>query len=140
MKYGIAETLKKAEAEKNTKKRIEFLQSNDSAVLRQVIMMAYDKNLTWALPEGAPPFKRSEFTDCQPNLFAQWRRMYLFFPGGGGDIAPMKRETLFIQFLESLDPEDADLMCAVKDKKMPYKITKPQFEKAFPGIFDKINK
>lgn len=137
MKYGIAETLQKAEALTGDE-RTAFLRSNDSPVLRGVITMAYHKALKWAVPEGAPPFKENQFPGNQPNLYASWRRMYLFFPGGGGEMPALKRESLFIQFLEGLDPDDAKLICAVKDKTMPYKITKAQFEKAFPGIFDSI--
>jgi hypothetical protein len=47
----------------------------------------------------------------------------------------MKRETLFIQFIEGLDPADAVLMCHVKDKKLPYKsINAKLVNSAFPGL------
>lgn len=135
MKLGIAEILSKAESEKDTKARIKILQDNYSTVLRDVIRLAYDKVTKWALPEGVPPYKPSIYPDSQPNLYSSWRRMYLFFPNGGGNLSSLKRENLFIQFLEQLDPEDAKLICAIKDKKMPYSIPKSHFEKAFPGIF-----
>jgi hypothetical protein len=134
MKLGIAETLQKA-SDASPKDRAKVLRDNDSPVLRDVVRLAYDQLIKWALPEGTPPYKKNDLPDQQPNLYAQWRKMYLFFPGQ--DINQVRREALFIQLLESLDPADAELLCAIKDKKMPYKkLRKGDFEDAFPGIFD----
>lgn len=138
MKNGIAEILKKAESLSGDA-RIDFLKSEyNNKVLIDIIKMSQDKNLIWAVPDGVPPYKANQVPGSQPNLYSGWKRMYIFFPNGGGQMPQLKREGLFIQFLESLDPADAELLCAVKDKKMPYKITKAQFEKAFPGIFDRL--
>lgn len=141
MQLGIAEILKKVESEKDKKTKIEILRKNDSKVLQDIIRLAFDKVIKWALPEGAPPYKENEFPGNQPNLYSSWKRMYLFFPTPEtADMKQVKREILFIQFLEQLDPEDAKLICAIKDKKMPYKIPKALFEEAFPGIFDTFKK
>lgn len=136
MKNGISEILANAQAESDIKKRIAYLQANDSTVLRDIIKLAYDKVIKWALPEGTPPYKPNQMPDQQSNLYSSWRRLYLFFPGGGGEMPTLKREAFFIQFLEGLDPKDAELICAIKDKKMPYKIPKAQFDQAFPGVLD----
>ena len=51
------------------------------------------------------------------------------------NMRPLQRETQFVQFLESLDPDDAKLVVSIKDKKMPYKgITKGLFEEAWPAL------
>jgi hypothetical protein len=43
---------------------------------------------------------------------------------------------LFIQFLETIDKDDAKLMIAVKDKKIPFKgITSNMVKKAFPDLY-----
>ena len=43
---------------------------------------------------------------------------------------------MFIQTLESIDPEDAELLCSIKDKKIPYKgITSKLVTEAYPGLF-----
>jgi len=47
----------------------------------------------------------------------------------------LKKEVLFVGVLESLDPQDAKLLLAVKDKKMPYKgITKKLVAETFPNL------
>jgi hypothetical protein len=51
-------------------------------------------------------------------------------------LKPLRREALFIEFLESIDPEDADLINTIKDKKLPYpKLTRELILKTFPGIY-----
>ena len=48
---------------------------------------------------------------------------------------PLQREVQFVQFLETLDPDDAKLVLSIKDKKMPYKgITRKLFEEAWPAL------
>jgi hypothetical protein len=48
----------------------------------------------------------------------------------------MKREMLFIQFIEGIDKDDAVLIVAMKDKKLPFKgITADIVKKAFPDLF-----
>jgi hypothetical protein len=40
---------------------------------------------------------------------------------------------LFIEFLESLDPDDAELIIGMKDKKLPFRgLTKKTVCEAFP--------
>jgi hypothetical protein len=49
----------------------------------------------------------------------------------------LKRETMFIEFLESMDPDDAKLIVSLKDKKSPYKgITKNLIKKTFSEAKD----
>jgi len=51
---------------------------------------------------------------------------------------PLKREGLFLNLLESLNPEEADLLVAAKDKNMKYKgITKKMVNETFPNLIVK---
>jgi len=51
-------------------------------------------------------------------------------------LSSLRRETMFIQMLEGLHPEEAALLCLVKDKQLgkKYKITKEMVSEAFPDI------
>ena len=70
-------------------------------------------------------------------LYGSLRKMYLFIGEGNPAVTKNKREILFVNMLESLDPEDAKLLLAVKDKKMPYKgITKKLVTETFPGLIE----
>ena len=68
-------------------------------------------------------------------LYQEARRLYLFLEGGNDNLTALRREQLFISFIESIDKEDAKLMLAAKDKKIPYKgITAKLVNTAFPGL------
>ena len=62
--------------------------------------------------------------------------MYHFVKGGNDSLSKTRRETMFIQMLEGLHPDEADLLCLVKDRGLggKYKISKQAVEKAFPDI------
>lgn len=60
-----------------------------------------------------------------------------FIEGGNPNLKQVRREYLFVQFLENLDKDDAELILAVKDKKIPYKgITKKFIEEVYPGLLE----
>lgn len=136
MKKSISEILTECSKLSSSKLRSEFLQQHDSLALRVVLQYALDPRIVWNLPKGEPPYKPCEFPDQHARLYQDIRKLYLFIKDSGApDISPIRRETLFIQFLEGLDPQDAKLLCSVKDKKIPYKgITVNIINTAFPGL------
>lgn len=134
-KNGIAEILKMVSEQKTTEDKVRKLQELNTPVLQQVLRYALDPSIKWKLPEGEPPYKPSPYDDTQAMLYQEARRMYLFIEGGNDNLTPLRREQLFISFLESIDKEDAKLMIAAKDKKIPYKgITAKLVNTAFPGL------
>lgn len=137
MRLGIAEILDKASNMKTKKEKIDFLRVNDNSALRNILKYAYDPSIKFLLPEGEPPFKRSEFPDGHGMLYSEARKLYLYVEGGNPNLTQLRREMLFINFLESLDPKDADLMINVKDKKIPYKgINRALINETFPGLIN----
>jgi len=59
----------------------------------------------------------------------------LFIEPVNTNVHQIKRESLFIDLLESIHPEEAKLVCSVKDKKIPYKgITKKLVKEALPNL------
>lgn len=135
MKLGIAEILDKCSKIDSRAEKIEYLRKNNSITLRTILAGAYDPRVEWDLPPGNPPYKPCEFFDQQGRLYQETRRLYLFTKGGNPNLTPLKRESLFISLIESLDPEDAKVVLAMKDKKIPYKgITPKLVSEAFPGL------
>ena len=51
-------------------------------------------------------------------------------------MSALRRETMFIQLLEGLHPEEAKIICLVKDKNLEdkYNVTKDMVIEAFPDI------
>lgn len=131
---SISEILKEV-SEAKKEKKVELLRNYDSQPLRAVLAHAFDPNIKWLLPEGAPPYKPNEALDQHNRLHQEARKFYIFCDPNLA-LSKMKREALFIEFLESIDPEDAKLIVAAKDKKIPYKgITAKLVLEAFPGLF-----
>lgn len=135
MRLGIAEVLKKVSEQKTKEEKIEMFRKNDSSAIRTILKYALDPTIKWALPPGTPPYKPAPYLDQQSMLYQEARRLYLFIEGGNPGLTPMKRETLFIGLIESIDPEDAKVVLAAKDKKLPVKgITAAIVNEAFPGL------
>jgi len=137
MRLAISEILEQVAAAKTKKEKIELLHRNDNTVLRSVIKHALDPNILFELPPGAPPYKKSDFLDDHGMLYTEARKFYLFVKGGHPTLTNLRRESLFITLLESVHPKDAELLVAMKDKKLPYKgITKSLIKEAYPGLID----
>ena len=101
-------------------------------ILTQLFEYAFLTEKKWALPEGEPPFKAAAepLGMTKTNLYAEFRRFYVFYRA---DLAPLKREALFINLLEGVHPKEAEMLIAVKDQKLHKlysKITKTAVAKA----------
>ena len=62
---------------------------------------------------------------------------YRFVKGGQDSLKSLKRESMFVQLLEGLAAEEAELLCLIKDGHLntQYKrITKAVVQEAFPAI------
>ncbi len=135
MKLSVSEILKKASLIEDENQRIHWLRQNNSVALESVLRGAYDMTIKWLLPEGAPSYKPSDLIDQQHIFYAEARKLYMFIEGGNPNLKQLRREVLFIAMLEAVDPEDAKLLLAIKEKKIPYpNITPELVRKAFPGI------
>lgn len=124
---------------KVVKERIAYLRQHGSDQMIHILNLIFDPNVKFVLPEGPMPEgswkSLPEATDMQGMLYAEARRLYIFTEGGNPNLRPKRREQLWVNLLESVTPVDADLLISMKDKKFPSwnKITKKQFEEAFPG-------
>jgi hypothetical protein len=99
--------------------KIEVLRKHDSQGLRQILKAAFDPKIVFDLPEGIPPYMANEApagTD-HTSLLDEVRKLYLFIKGGS-TIPKIKKETLFIQMLEALHKDDAEVLINIKHKKL----------------------
>lgn len=135
MRLGIFQILEQASKLKSTEEKIAFLRTNDSAALQNILKYAFDPSIVWDLPDGEPPYKPCPYPGQEMRLMSEIRRLYLFVKGGNPNLTKIKREALYIELLESIHPEDAKLLNAVKSKKIPYKgITSKLVKEAWPGL------
>lgn len=138
-KQSISSILKTCSEGKTANDKVALLQQLATEPVLIVLKYAYDPAIKFVLPEGAPPYKPCEFLDQESRLYSELRRLYLFVEGGNPNLTKVKREFLFIQLIESIDKNDAELLIAVKDKKLPYKgLTAAVVKKAFPNLIPEL--
>lgn len=131
---SIAKVFAKINDLKKKEDRIEALKQNNNLAVRSVIAGWFDPRVEFALPEGAPPYTPSKF-DEPKALIQEVSKFYLLTSNGNPNLKPTKREYIFIQMLERVNAEDAEMLISMKDKKCPHKnITKEIINAAFPGL------
>ena len=138
MKLLLSEILQKVSNAKTKAQKIKLLQEHNSAALRSILIASYDSSAECLLPEGDVPYKENEVpvgTD-HTSLRREYKHLYNFVRGGNDGISSLRRETMFIQMLEGLHPEEAKILCLVKDKLLQtkYKISYDMVKDAYPDI------
>ena len=137
MKLLISEVLQKVHSAKTKAQKVKILQENNTNALRSVLIANFDESIQSLLPEGSVPYEKNDAPLGTEHtvLEQEYRKLYLFFKGGS-TIKQSQRENLFIQMLEGLSVEEAELLILVKDKALnkKYRVTRACVETAFPSI------
>jgi hypothetical protein len=138
MKLLISEVLQKVSNAKTKAEKIQLLNQHNTPALRAILIVNFDESVISELPEGEVPFEANEAPKGTEHtvLEKEYRRLYLFFKGGSSSLKQSQRENLFIQMLEGLHEDEANLLVLIKDKALgkKYKITRACVEEAFPSI------
>ena len=115
----ISEILTKVNNAKDKPKKVAVLRENDSQPLRQILKGAFDPKIKWDLPEGTQPYSENDAPAGTEHttLYTEARRLY-YFVDGAATLSKTKKETMFIQMLESLHADDAKVLIAVKEKTL----------------------
>ena len=132
------EVLELVSKQRTKAKKIEILQEYESDALKSILIWNFDQTVVSMVPEGEVPFKKNEVpigTD-HTSLRREWKNLFHFIKGGNDELSSLRRETMFIQMLEGLHPEEAKIICLVKDKNLTqkYKLTRDLVAEAFPDI------
>lgn len=119
-------------------KKIELLKEYRNDALVSLLIWNFDDSVVSALPEGPVPYKPNEAPKGteHTSLRSEQRTFYNFVKGGNDKLSKTRRETIFIQMLEGLHPEEAELLILVKDKSLinRYNINRGHVEEAYPDI------
>lgn len=70
------------------------------------------------------------------SLRKEWTKLYNFVKGGNDKLSGLRRETMFINILETLHPKEAEILILVKDKRLTekYNITREIVQESYPDI------
>lgn len=113
-----SEVLDKLGKIKTKKDKVAHLKHYNDSSLRMVIKSSFDPKIKWALPEGEVPYRKNEAPEGteHSNLSYEARKLFHYIEGGNPQLTQNKRESMFIQLLEALHPDEADILVAAKDK------------------------
>lgn len=119
-------------------KKIELLKLHRNEALVSLLIWNFDDTVLSMLPEGTVPYKPNEAPKGteHTSLRSEQRTFYNFVKGGNDKLSKTRRELIFIQILEGLHPEEADLLILTKDKALinRYSINRGHVEEAYPDI------
>lgn len=133
-----SEILQAVSSAKTKASKIKILQEHRSPALVSIFVWNFDPSIESALPEGEVPYtpNNSPTVDSQSKLASQYRTLYNYVKGGNDTLKRTRREALFIELLESLHPDEAEIICLCKDKDLgsKYRITHNVVKEAYPDV------
>ena len=110
-----------------------FAQTNGA--VEKVLMWAFSDRITSKLPDGKTPYKPNDApaSDLSESALRFEFKKFKYFVTE--EFPKTRRETMWIELLESIPAREAEMIDLVKDKVWPFKnITKEIAEKAFPDV------
>jgi|TARA_B100002019_G_C21268477_1_gene600803 hypothetical protein len=114
----LSEVLDRVHKAKTKAQKIKVLQENDTEALRMIIKSSFDPKIKWAMPEGAVPYKPNDAPDgTEHTLLAQEsKRLWHFIEGADNQTPRAQKENMYIQMLEGLHRDEAEVLVYAKDK------------------------
>ena len=134
----VHEILELASKQRTRAKKVEILQEYANPALKSLFIWNFDDTVISVVPPGEVPYNPNEVpvgTD-HTSLRKEYKHLFNFVRGGNDGLSSLRRETMFIQMLEGLHPEEAEILCLVKDKALQtkYKLTYEVVKEAYPDI------
>ena len=141
----VHELLEAVDSERVKSKKLEILRAHGEDSFKMTMIWNFDESVVSMLPEGNVPYQPVE-SDVQANIEKglpqrttirnSARNFYRFIKGGDDAMNKIKRESLFINILETLPQPEAEILFLVKDKALntKYNITKELVAEAYPEI------
>ena len=110
---------------KTKNKKVEILKKYNSDALRMLIKSSFDPNIVWAMPKGNVPYTPNDAPAGTEHtrLATESRKLFHFIRGAYNITPQFKKEQMFVQMLEGLHKDEAELLCYAKDKEL-HKIVK----------------
>ena len=141
----VHEILEAVDSERVKAKKLEILKTYGDDSFKMTMIWNFDESVVSMLPEGNVPYQPVE-SDVQASVDKGLpqrstirntaRQFYRFVKGGDDAMNKIKRESLFINILETLPPPEAEILVLVKDKALntKYNITEELVAEAYPEI------
>ena len=141
----VHEILEAVDSERVKAKKLEILRTHGDDSFKMTMIWNFDESVISVLPEGPVPYQpvegdvqasREQGIPQRTTIRNSARQFYRFVKGGDDQLNKIKRESIFINILETLPPPEAEILVLVKDKALntKYNITKELVAEAYPEI------
>jgi hypothetical protein len=107
--------------------------------IKLILQLTFNQSYEFDLPKGKPPFEPLNIPENfgYKRLGREIRKFRYFMKTLTPNMKRIKRESIFIEMLESVPAQEADVLVMIKDKKLKYKgITRKVLMDNIPEIFD----
>ena len=133
--YQVYEILEEVQAlETDIAKVARLKEFQEHTPLQYVLKWNFCDTLKSLIPEGSPPYESAEDGPSPASLWGYLKVFPKFVDCPEGRALPaLRRETLFIEMLQAVDKDEAELLIAVKDKKYDG-LNVSVIMEAFPGL------
>lgn len=132
--FAILEQCNLVEDDEKAINGLRHYAERNGAVL-PVLQWIFDKNIVSRLPEGKTPYTPNPAPAedlTESSLRFEFKKFKYFVTD---ELKDLKRESMWIELLESIPPSEAEMIDLVKDKKNPFKrITRELVDDAFPEV------
>ena len=141
----VHELLEAVDSERVKARKLDLLRTHGEDSFKMTMIWNFDESVISMLPEGNVPYQPVE-SDVQADrekglpqrstIRNSARQFYRFVKGGDDQLNKIKRESIFINILETLPQPEAEILVLVKDKALntKYNITKELVAEAYPEI------
>jgi hypothetical protein len=121
---------------KDTSEQVAYLEKNNSKELRNILILMYDNKWSFSIPSSAPPYTPSVMKESHGMLYREARKLAYFVTEmeDGQNLDQPRRESLFIQMLETVDQDDAKLLLQMLEKRPFPELTAETINEAFGEI------
>ena len=141
----VHELLEAVDSERVKAKKLEILRTHGDDSFKMVMIWNFDESVISVLPEGNVPYEpvegdvqasKEQGVPQRTTIRNAARQFYRFVKGGDDQLNKIKRESIFINILQTLPQPEAEILVLVKDKALntKYNITKELVSEAYPEI------
>jgi len=123
----FSEILSKVHGAKTKAQKVKILQEEDCQALRQICQWSFNPIIESELPSGTPPYIENDAPEGTEHMLLRtegntlWHYVKTNGKSADPNLQSTVRERMFIRLLEGLHKDEAELLCAVKEKRLHQK-------------------
>jgi DNA-directed RNA polymerase specialized sigma subunit len=138
---NVYEIFDEFELASSKKDKVQVLQNNMTNILASVLQLAFNPNIDWHIKQVPENYQPKEIPAgmSYARLTTELRKLYLFQKGNqtADTLTEKKREQLLVEYLDNLEPREAEVIMGIFNKDLGVKGLNAKFLKEnFPNLIN----